>query len=148
MTPIMDPQGINDEFQEAFQKIYSKQDVEDCSEAYQEFLDRGGDTKPLEYLNSKALTNEESESIEGEITLTELNHVLFKKMKGTTAPGIDGFTVNWLRKFWDSLKLVTFNAINECYRDGSLTSPLRMGIIRLLRKGQKDRKQYQMGVEV
>ena len=96
----MDPQGINDEFQEAFQKIYSKQDVEDCSEAYQEFLDRGGDTKPLEYLNSKALTNEESESIEGEITLTELNHVLFKKMKGTTAPGIDGFTVNWLRKFW------------------------------------------------
>ena len=58
-------------------------------------------------------------------------------MKGSSAPGIDGFTVNWLRKFWDSLKLVTFNAINECYRDGTLT-PLKTGIIRLLRKGQKD----------
>ena len=33
---------------------------------------------------------------------------------------------------------MTFNAINECYRDGSLTSPLRTGIIHLLRKGQKD----------
>ena len=25
-------------------------------------------------------------------------------MKGSSAPGIDGFTVNWLRKFWSSLK--------------------------------------------
>ena len=33
---------------------------------------------------------------------------------------------------------MTFNAINECYRDGILTSPLKTGIIRLLRKGQKD----------
>ena len=59
-------------------------------------------------------------------------------MKGSSAPGIDGFTMNWLRKFWSSLKLITFNAINECYRDGSLTSSLKTGIIRLLRKGQKD----------
>ena len=87
---------------------------------------------------SKALRDEESNGIEGDITLTELNYVLFKKMKGTSKPGIDGFTVNWLRKLWDSLKLVTSNAINECYRDGSLTPPLRTGIIRLLRKGQKD----------
>ena len=36
--------------------------------------------------------------------------------------------------------MVTFNVINECYRDGSLTSSLRTGIIRLLRKGQKDPK--------
>ena len=52
--------------------------------------------------------------MKGEITLTELNHALFKKMKGSSAPGIDGFTVNWLRIFWDSLKMVTLNAINEC----------------------------------
>ena len=89
------------------------------------------------YLKSKALTNEERESIEGEITLTELNHALFKKIKGGSAPGIDGFTVNWLMKFWDGLKLVTFNLINESYRDGSPTSRLRTGITRLLRKGLK-----------
>ena len=87
---------------------------------------------------SKALRDEESNGIEGDITLTELNYVLFKKMKGTSKPGIDGFTVSWLWKFWDSLKLVTSNAINECYRDGPLTSPLKTGIIRLLRKRQKD----------
>ena len=102
LMPITDRQGINDEFHQAFQKIYSKQEVEDSPEAIQEFLDSGGDTKPSEYLKSKALTNEESESMEG--TLTELNHALFKRMKGSSAPGIDGFTINW-----DSLKLVTFN---------------------------------------
>ena len=138
LVPITDRQGINDEFRQAFQKIYNKQDVEDSSEAIQEFLDSGGDTKPSEYLKSKALTNQESESIEGEITLTKLNHALLKKMKGKSAPGIDGFTVNWLRKFWDGLKLVSFNAINECCRDGPLTYPLGTGIINLLRKGQKD----------
>ena len=94
LMPITDRQGINDEFHQAFQKIYSKQDVEDISEAIQEFLYSGGDTRPSEYLKSKALTNEESESIEGEITPTELNHAFFKKMKGSSAPGIDGFTIN------------------------------------------------------
>ena len=76
--------------------------------------------------------------MEGEITLEEMEYSLFKKMKRSIALGIHGFTVNWLRKFWSSLKLITLNAINECYRDGSLTSDLRTGIIRLLRKGQKD----------
>ena len=46
-------------------------------------------------------------------------------MKGTDAPGIDGFTVNWLRKFWDSLKLMTFNTSYEYYKDGSLSSQNR-----------------------
>ena len=64
----------------------------------------------------------------------EMQYALFKKIKGSSAPGINGFTV----KFWSSLKLVTPNAINECYRDGALTNNLKTGIIRLLRKGQKD----------
>ena len=38
LVPITDRQGINDEFHQAFQKIYSKQEVEDSSEAIQEFL--------------------------------------------------------------------------------------------------------------
>ena len=93
---------------------------------------------PSAYISNIALSDAERHRAEGEITMQELEYSLFKKMKGSSAPGIDGFTVNWLRKFWSSLILVTFNAINECYREGSLTSNLRTGIIRLLRKGQKD----------
>ena len=73
LVPVTDRQGINDEFHQPFQNIYNKQDVEDSSKAIKEFLDSDGYTKPSEYLNSKALTDEESNGIEGEITLNELN---------------------------------------------------------------------------
>ena len=114
--------------------------LENAKKGYNEFvlLNMDDPTKhPKRYTASKMLRIA-LRRYKREITLTELNHALFKKMKGNSAPGIDGFTINWLRKFLDSLKLVTFNAINECYRDGSLTSPLKTGITRLLRKGQKD----------
>ena len=73
-----------------------------------------------------------------EITLIELQYALFSKMKGSSVPGIDGFTLNWIIKFQGSSKLVTLNAINECQRDRSLTSNLKTGINHILRKGQKD----------
>ena len=57
LVPITDCQSINDEFHKAFQKIYSKQEVEDNSKTKQEFLDSVGNTKPSEYLKSKALTD-------------------------------------------------------------------------------------------
>ena len=92
---------------------------------------------PSEHIINVALSNVVRYKAEGEITHEEMEYSLFKKIKGSSAPGIDGFTVNWLRKFWSSLKFITLNAINECYRDGSLTSNFRTGIIRLLKKGQK-----------
>lgn len=90
---------ITNEFHQAFQKLYSKRDVDDSSEAIQYFLDSVGETKPSEYLKSKSLTKEESDGIEGDITINELEYALSKNMKGLSAPGIDVFTVNWLRKF-------------------------------------------------
>ena len=82
-----------------------------------------------EYLTNRTLTDEERDKIEGEITLDKMQHALFKKMKGSRVSGIDGFTVNWLRKFWSSMKMVTLNAINECYRDGIISTNLKTGII-------------------
>ena len=115
---VMDQQGVNEEFHEAFQKINRKRDVDDSSEAIEEFLDSDDD------LNSKVLTEEESNKVKGEIPLDELQYILFMKMKESSAPGINGFTINWLRKFWSSLKLVIPNTINELYRDGAITTNL------------------------
>ena len=47
----------------------------------------------LEVLDSRKLTNEERDSLEGEISRAELKSQLFKHMKPSSAPGIDGFTV-------------------------------------------------------
>ena len=97
---IKDRQGINDEFHRAFQKIYARQEtVDDSTEAIQDFLNSGNDTLPSEYISNIALSDAERDRAEGEITMQELEYALFKKMKGSSAPGIDGFTVNWLRKF-------------------------------------------------
>ena len=61
--------------------------MDDNAEAIEKFLGSGGDTKPMESLHAKALTQQESNNIEGEITMAELEFALFKKMKDLRAPG-------------------------------------------------------------
>ena len=60
---------------------------------------------PSEHIINVALSDVVRDKAEGEITHEEMEYSLFKKIKGSSASGIDGFTVNWLRKFWSSLKL-------------------------------------------
>ena len=59
-------------------------------------------------------------AMEGKITKKELRFCLFKKMKGSSAPGVDGFTVNWLRIFWPDLESITQKALNDCFDTGTL----------------------------
>ena len=81
-----DRQGINDEFHRAFQKIYAKQEnVDDSTEAIQDFLNSGDDTLPSAYISNIALSDAERDRAEGEITMQELDNSLFKKMKGSSA---------------------------------------------------------------
>ena len=49
------------------------------------------------------------------MTKGELIETLNKFMKGALAPGVDGFTVNWLREFWPDLHKLVTNALNEMY---------------------------------
>jgi len=49
------------------------------------------------------LSNNESDKCEGEITLEECTNAIFK-MKLNKAPGLDGLSVEFYRKFWNNLK--------------------------------------------
>ena len=63
---IRDRQGINDEINRAFQKIYAKQDnVDDSTEAIQDFMGSGNDTRPSEHIINIALSDAERDKIEG-----------------------------------------------------------------------------------
>ena len=64
------------------------------------------DTAPLKALEKQRLSKELAESMEGDLTLEELNEALFLHMNPSSSPGIDGFTVAYLRVFWNSLKYV------------------------------------------
>ena len=75
--------------------------------------------------------------MEGMLSTKELTHCLFNVMNGASSPGLDGFTVNHLRVFWDDLKTLTTNALNSSFGT-TLTPTLKKAIVKLLRKGTKD----------
>ena len=56
------------------------------------------------------------------MTEGELTEILNKFMKGASASGVDGFTVNWLREFWPDLRKLVTNALNEMYGEELLSS--------------------------
>ena len=99
------------------------------------FLNSQGDYRPLLELNKRKLSNIQRDSLEGEITLHELTTSLFEDMKGNSAPGIDGFTVNFIREFWSPLGHVVKNAVNTSKSKGELTSTMRFAVFKLLCKG-------------
>ena len=100
---VTDPIKVRDEMKNFYQSIFNKQEVLEGSEAITNFLTSQGDTEPLLELNRRKLSDAQRDSLEGQITLEELTSALQEDMKGFSAPGIDGFTVNFIREFWSPL---------------------------------------------
>ena len=95
------------------------------------------DTAPWKALEKRKLSKELADSMEGDLTLNELTEALFKHMNPLSSPGIDGFTVAYLRVFWNSMKYVVRDTLNSIQTEG-LSQTLRSAIIKLLRKGDKN----------
>ena len=106
-------------------------------ESIRDFLNMEGDTEPEIQLERRKITKEMADSLEGDLTLEEMEESLFLHMKGSSSPGLDGFTVNYLRVFWHDFKYVIRDALNAAQEEG-LTQTLRSAILKLLRKGDKD----------
>ena len=68
------------------------------------------------------LKEEQCNSLEGKISKDEVLSTL-KRMKNGTSPGSDGFTVNFLKFFWNDISSLLARAINESFRKESLSSP-------------------------
>ena len=61
-----------------------------------------------------------------------------KHMKNSSAPGIDGFTVAWVKEFWGDLGDICVQAVNDSFDAESLSTLLKTAIMKILRKGEKD----------
>jgi hypothetical protein len=59
----------------------------------------------LEELHRRRLKDEKRDLLEGPITKKELTRQLKKHRKPNSSPGLDGFTVAWVKHFWDDLEL-------------------------------------------
>ena len=87
-----------------FQKIYKSQyNINSLLDNLDNFLNSDEDSLPMTHLKCRRLPHHQASQLEGEISEEELKHCLFNKMKGSSAPGIDGFTASWLRQFWFKL---------------------------------------------
>ena len=135
---ITDNDLIRYNMTEAFQKIFNKQhDLTTDTQDIIDFLNSDGDTRPMEELRKRQLSYTQSLKMEGLLTHLELSNALHFHMKGSSSPGIDGFTVNHLRVFWDDLGHIVTQGLNGSF-GGELTTRLRKAVIKLLRKGSKD----------
>ena len=109
---ITDPPKIRSHMTTHYQKIFKKQDLNRNPDCLKNFLLEGDDPAPYEEFLGRRIPEHLKNEIEGLLSKPELEEALHKDMKPNSAPGIDGFTVKFLRLFWPSLKDLITQGIN------------------------------------
>jgi len=79
------------------------------------------------------VSNNESDKCEGEITIEECTNAIFK-MKLNKAPGLDGLSVEFYRKFCNNLKKLITTVFNFNYERENLSNSQKIGAISLIVK--------------
>ena len=126
---IQDPKQILEEQKLFYEKLYKTSGSEFENIHKELFLD---DTNPF---ISKPI-QEEIDSCEGNITVEECLLVL-KNMKNFKSPGLDGFTVEFYKFFWNDIKYPLVRCLNEGLLKERLSVSQRQGIITCLPKDGK-----------
>jgi len=79
------------------------------------------------------LSDSESNILEGEITLAELDKAI-SKCKLNSAGGTDGVNNRFLKRFWYLLRIPLVNYANCCFNKGKLTDSFKGAAIKLIPK--------------
>jgi len=79
------------------------------------------------------LNDDESNTLEGEITLAELDKAI-SKCKLNSAGGTDGINNRFLKRFWHLLRIPLVNYANCCFNKGLLTDSFKGAAIKLIPK--------------
>ncbi|PIK36905.1 pol-like protein [Apostichopus japonicus] len=88
-------------------------------------------------LDHPQLTLDDSSSCDGPLDLEECFSAL-SSMKNDKAPGSDGLTANFYKKFWHIIGQVVINSLNSGFQEGALTAEQSRGIITVILKPGKD----------
>ena len=93
----------------------------------------------LETVSLPSLTGEQTNICEGPLKVEELLKSL-TNMENNKSPGNDGLTKEFYVTFWKDIKDSFIKSIKESKRVKMLTSSQRKAIIKLLEKGNKDKR--------
>ena len=95
------------------------------------------DTNINSYLNNtvfeNTLSKDNAEICDGQLSLIEITKAIFD-MKHNKSPGLSGITVEFYQSFWNKIKYLVLNSINEGYIKGELSQLQKQGVISLLYK--------------
>ena len=97
---------------------------------------------PDPILNPVLLTPEEKAQLELPISKHELDQAL-TSMKNNKSPGMDGYSPEFFKKFWDQLGWFFLESINESFANGHLTESQTQGMITCIPKSGKARNLLQ-----
>jgi hypothetical protein len=114
-----------------FEKLYKKR-IDRLIEI-ENFLEEEGD------VGRRKLSEEERISLEGEITMEEIE-VALKESNMDSASGWDGVSYYMLSKIWTLIKGLLTKCAKECFDEGRLSNTFRTGIIRLIPKKKESDK--------
>ena len=127
---ITDQNDILKESELFYKNLYSNKDDTSAEINVKEYL---------KDLNVPKLTDNESNQLEGTLTLQELTNAL-SNMKNNKSPGTDGYSCEFFKVFWNRLGSFVLRSINHSYEIGELSLVQKQGIITLLPKENKSRQ--------
>jgi exonuclease III len=83
------------------------------------------------------ISESDKEFMDRELTIKECKEAL-DEMSNNKSPGLDGFTVEFFKCFWNEIKDPFFKCINSIFSNEMMSIEQRGGIISLIPKGDKD----------
>ena len=109
-----------------YQRLYTSETTDDLAQDY--------------LLNNltQTLTDEDRDTVEGEITLDEL-FTSIKSFANDKSPGCDGLTANFYQTFFNVIGKDLVEVINDGFNRGELSLSMRRGVIVLIWKGDDKR---------
>ena len=126
---LTEQKAILDEVRAFYTNLFQKQPQKNCLHLLNDF-----ETNK----HFKKLSDQQSNSLEHGITLSELSNAL-KNMKNGKTPGIDGFPAEFFKVFWGQLKHFVHRSASLAYEKGIMSFSFRHCIISCIPKGNKDR---------
>ena len=120
---ISDKNGIIKEIETFYTKLYDKDETDNAAQMYL-----------LNNVENK-LNDEDRENLGKLITQKEILGAL-KSFKNNKSPGADGLSKEFYITFWEDLKDILEELLNNIYLSGSLSETMKLGIITLLFKKQ------------
>ena len=135
---------MNKLINEQGEEFYDTKDILKCQKDFYQnlyFNQTNVDDMPLRDTlgeNERKLSDKQSASLEGELSYTEIANAL-KNLKNSKSPRLDGFTVEFFKKFWIDIGISILRSLNYGYRNGSLSITQKQGLITCLPKPNKSR---------